>query len=150
MTRPAAWAFAMMFLAFSSLAVYAAEGFELPRFVPAGEDEFYPDAAARKLLQGAAGVDFMIDAKGRAQVLGQRFADNPEFGAKASEFIERGRFNVPDGWEQAGGTEQRFFLEVQFSITRGGDSCARKPPRLADSAIVTICKVQVSRRSGRL
>ena len=123
MTRPLAWAVATAFLALGSLCVYADDSatesvyalheVQLPTF-SASSDDLYPVAAARKLLQGSVGVEFQIDAEGRAQILSQTFVDAPEFAESASEVLKRGRFRVPEDWVKAGGPDQRFVVEVQF------------------------------------
>jgi hypothetical protein len=164
MTRPFAWAVATMFLAFGSLGVYATDSdvqgsppeglspvaaVQLPEFVPSSDD-LYPEAAARKLMQGAAGVELQIDAEGQVQIVAQTFADNPDFAANAAEFLKRGRFRVPGDWLQSGGPGAHFVVEVQFSLARGGAACTPKPPRVADTPVLTVCRSIASRRGGRL
>lgn len=149
MTRPLAWALATVFLALGSLGVYAADDARMPGFVAPSED-LYPAAAARKLLQGSVGVEFQIDGEGRAQILSQTFVDAPEFAENASEVLKRGRFKVPEDWAQSGGPDQRFVVEVQFTIARGDAPCARKPPHVADTEVVLVCRVQPIRRKNRL
>lgn len=161
MTRPFARAIATAFLALGSMSVYAADeaasqellpaaaDVRLPDFTAAAED-FYPASAARKLQQGSAGVEFRIDAQGHVEILAQPYADDPDFAASAAEFLKRGRFRVTDDWVQSGGTQLRFAVEIQFSLTRGGIQCAPKPPRVADTQVITVCRAQPSRRSGRL
>ena len=155
MTRPFAWATAMAFLALGSLSVYASDSEEplppvpelqLPRFVPAGDD-FYPASAVRNLTQGSVGVEFQIDDQGRVQDLAPTFADNADFATSATEFLTKGRFKIPADWVQNGGPGYRFFLEVQFSIARGDAGCAKKPPRVVDTAVVTVCRVQPKRKT---
>lgn len=149
MTRPLAWAVATVFLAFGSLGVYAAQDARLPGFVAPSED-LYPAAAARKLMQGSVGIELQIDDQGRARILSQTFSDAPEFAENASEVLTRGRFKVPEGWAQSGGPEQRFLVEVQFIIARGDAPCAKKPPHVADTEVVLVCRVQPTRRKSRL
>jgi len=157
MTRPLAWATAMAFLALGSLSVYASDSevsddpaavseLRLPKFVAADAD-FYPASAARKMMQGSVGLEFQIDDQGRAQVVGQTFADQPDFAPSAQEFLKQGRFRIPEDWAQSGGPEVRFVVEVQFSIARGDDTCAKKPPHVADMEIVMVCRVQAKRRT---
>jgi hypothetical protein len=157
MTRPLARATAMAFLALGSLSVYASDSevsdvpaaayeLPLPKFV-ASDADFYPASAARKMMQGSVGLEFQIDDQGRAQVMGQTFADSPDFAPSAQEFLKQGRFRVPDDWVQSGGPDVRFVVEVQFSIARGEDSCAKKPPHVADMEIVMVCRVQAKRRT---
>jgi hypothetical protein len=155
MTRPFAWATAMAFLALGLPSVYASDVVEplppvpelhLPQFVPAGAD-FYPASAARSLTQGSVGVEFQIDAQGRVQDLAATFADSGDFATSATEYLTRGRFRIPADWVHNGGPGRRFFLEVQFSIARGYADCAKKPPRVADSDILTVCRVQPKRKS---
>ena len=149
MTRPLAWAVATMFLGLGSLGVYAADEGALPLFVQSGED-FYPAAAARKLMQGSVGLELQIDDQGRAQILSHTFVDAPEFAESASEVLKRGHFKVPEDWAQSGGPEQHFVVEVQFTIARGDAPCARKPPHVADAEVVLVCRVQSIRRKSRL
>ena len=157
MTRPFAWATAMAFLALGSLSVYAADSevpatageVGLPQFVASGGD-FYPASAARKLMQGSVGVEVQIDDQGRAQVLEQTFADHPDFGASAAEFLKSGRFQVSPDWVQSGGPDQRFVVEIQFSVARGGASCVKRPPHVADTEIIVVCHSLPTRRGGRL
>jgi hypothetical protein len=155
MTRPFAWATAMAFLARGSLSVYASDVDEplppvpelhLPQFEPASID-FYPASAARSLTQGSVGVEFQIDDRGRVQDLAATFADNGDFATSATAYLTQGKFRIPADWVQNGGPGRRFFLEVQFSIARGDASCAKKPPRIADSDILTVCRVQPKRKS---
>jgi hypothetical protein len=155
MTRPFAWATAMAFLALGSLSVYASDVYDplppvpelqLPRFAPAGAD-FYPSSAARSLTQGSVGVEFQIDDEGRVQDLAATFADSGDFATSATEYLTQGRFRIPADWVQSGGPGRRFFLEVQFSIARGDAGCAKKPPRVADSDVLTVCRVQPKRKS---
>ena len=149
MTRPLAWAVATVFLAFGSLGVYAADDVRLPGFVPSSED-LYPAAAVRKLMQGSVGVELQIDDQGRARILSQTFSDAPEFAESAAEVLKRGHFKVPEDWAQSGGPEQRFLVEVQFIIARGDAPCAKKPPHVADTEVVLVCRVQPTRRKSRL
>lgn len=161
MTRPFAWTFATAFLALGSMSVYAADegpsqellpaaaDVRLPDFTAAAED-FYPVSAARKLQQGSAGVEFRIDAQGHAEILAQPYADDPDFAASAAEFLKHGSFRVTDEWVQSGGTQLRFAVEIQFAVARGGTQCVPRPPRVADTQVLTVCRLQPSRRSGRL
>jgi hypothetical protein len=166
MIRPFAWAVATVLLAFGSPGVYAGDSdsdvqgsspgdaaavvpLQLPQFVPSGDD-FYPESAARKLAQGAAGFEIQIDAEGHAQIVSETFADNPDFGTSAAEFLKRGRFRIPEDWLQSGGPGAHFVLEVQFSLARGSATCTPKPPRVADTEVLTVCRTIVSRRGGRL
>jgi hypothetical protein len=138
-----------VFLAFGSLGVYAAQDARLPGFVASSED-LYPAAAARKLMQGSVGIELQIDDQGRARILSQTFSDAPEFTETASEVLKRGHFKVPEDWAQSGGPEQRFLVEVQFIIARGDAPCAKKPPHVADTEVVLVCRVQPIRRKSRL
>jgi TonB family protein len=166
MTRPIPMAVATAVLALGSLCVYAADSegqsetaeteskyayhdVVLPRFTPSSE-ELYPAAASRKLLQGSVGVEFQIDAEGRARVLSQTFVDAPEFAASASEVLERGRFDVPADWVKAGGPAQHFVIEVQFNIARGDAPCTKRPPHVADTEVISVCWQQPTRRRSRL
>ena len=158
MTRPLAWAVATAFLALGSLGVYADSETEsayalheaqLPAFTPSSED-LYPAAAARKLLQGSVGVEFRIDAQGRAQILSQTFIDAPEFAENASEVLKRGSFRVPGDWVQSGGPDARFVVEVQFNIARGDAPCVKRPPHVVDTEVVLVCWLQPNRRKSRL
>jgi hypothetical protein len=157
MTRPFARPIAIAFLALGSLSVYAADSetapaageVRLPDFVPSGDD-FYPSSAARKLQQGSVGIELQIDDKGRVQILAQAFADQPDFAASATEFLQHGRFEVSPDWVQSGGPEQRFVVEIQFSIARGGGSCVKKPPHVPDTEVIVVCRLQPTRRGGRL
>ena len=159
MTRPFAWATAMAFLALGSLSVYADADSEsapaatvfvqLPDFDPSADD-FYPAAAARKLVQGSVGVEFQIDDQGRAQELAQTFTDHPDFAPSAAEFLKKGRFRVSPDWAQSGNATVRFVVEVQFSVARGGTSCAKRPPHVADTEIFVVCRSLPTRRGGRL
>jgi hypothetical protein len=155
MTRPFAWATAMAFLALGSLSVYASDTDEplppvpelqLPQFVAAGDD-FYPASAVRNLTQGSVGVEFQIDDKGHVQDLAATFADNADFATSATEYLSKGRFRIPEDWVQNGGPGYRFAVEVQFLIGRGDAGCARKPPRIADTAVVTVCRMQPRRKT---
>ncbi len=170
MTRPLARATAMAFLALGALSVYADDSgitsdsaasaasaaadagdswMQLPDFAkPAGD--FYPSAAASKLLQGSVGFEFQVDEKGQAQILAQTFTDHPDFALKAADFLTKGRFRVAPEWVQSGGPGLRFAVEVQFSLARGGDSCDKKPPRVADTQVLVVCRSLPNRRSGRL
>ena len=149
MARRLAWIVATAFLGLGSLGVYAADAWELPGFVPSTED-LYPTAAARKLLQGSVGIELQIDEQGRARILSQTFVDAPEFAENAAEVLKRGRFKVPEGWAESGGPAQRFVVEVQFIIARGDAPCTRKPPHVADTEVVLVCRVQPTRRKSRL
>ena len=166
MTRPVSMAVATAFLALGSLYVYAGDSqgqsetaeteskyadreLVLPRFMPSSE-ELYPAAASRKFLQGSAGIEFQIDAEGRAQILSQIFVDAPEFGESASEVLKRGRFDVPADWVTAGGPAQHFVIEVQFNITRRDAPCTKRPPHVADTEVISVCWQQPSRRRNRL
>jgi hypothetical protein len=163
MTRPFGWATAMAFLALASLSVYAADPevpdasgvpaasgvVQLPDFVPSDED-FYPASAARKLLQGSVGFELQIDDQGRVQLLSQTFADHPDFAPDAAGFLKSGRFRVAPGWVQSGGPDQRFVVEVQFSVARGGGSCTKRPPHVADTEVFVVCRSLPNRRGGRL
>ncbi len=149
MIRPLAWAVATVFLVLGCLGVYAADDVRLPGFVPSGED-LYPAAAARKLLQGSVGVEVQIDGEGRAQILSQTFVDAPEVAESAAEVLKRGHFKVPEDWAQSGGPDERFVVEVQFTIARGDAPCAKKPPHVADTEVVLVCRLQPSRRKSRL
>jgi hypothetical protein len=145
----------MAFLALGSLSVYAGDEVEplppvpelqLPQFVPSSGD-FYPASAARSLTQGSVGVEFLIDDQGRVQEFAATFADNSDFATSAAEYLNTGRFRIPSDWVQNGGPGRRFFLEVQFSIGRGEAGCTKKPPRVADSDILMVCRMQVRRRT---
>lgn len=160
MSRPFAWATAMAFLALGSLSVYAGDSegsdvadvppafseLRLPKFV-ASDADFYPVSAARKMMQGSVGVEFLIDDQGRAQVVSQTFADHPDFAPNAQEFLKQGRFRIPEDWTQSGGPDVHFVVEVQFSIARGDDTCAKKPPHVADTEVMMVCRVQAKRRT---
>jgi len=126
----------------------AAPVYLLPDFV-ASSDDFYPESAARRLLQGAVGIEFQIDAKGHVQQLQPTYTDNADFSAKAQEYLKQGRFRTVDGWEQAGGPEIKFVVEIQFSIVRDGATCDKKPPRVADTEVLVVCRQLVSRRNSR-
>lgn len=170
MTRPLARATAMAFLALGALSVYADDSgitsdsaasaasaateagasswMQLPNFTqPAGD--FYPSSAASKLVQGSAGIEFQIDEQGHAQILAQTFTDHPDFALKAAEFLTKGRFRVAPEWVQSGGPGLRFAVEVQFSLSRGDDACDKKPPRVADTEVLVVCRSLPNRRSGR-
>jgi hypothetical protein len=163
MTRPFACAIAMAFLALGSPSVYADDSavpaaaetsaatpvFSLPAFVPASGD-FYPPSAASKLQQGSVGIEFQIDDQGRAQILAQTFADDPEFAPNAADFLTKGHFRISPEWVQSGGPGLRFTVEVQFSVARGGDSCEKKPPHVADTEVLVVCRSLPSRRGRRL
>ncbi len=122
--------------------------YQLPDF-EASPGNFYPESAARRLLQGAVGIEFQIDAEGRVQALQPRYTDNPDFAEKAQEYLKQGRFQTVDGWEQAGGPDLKFVVEVQFSVVRDGPTCEKKPPRVADTDVLVVCKQLVSRRNSR-
>lgn len=167
MTRPLAWATAMTFLALGSPSVYADDSgisgadsavadsaaiaamLALPDFVPAAGD-FYPSSAASNLLQGSVGFELRIDAQGRAQILAQTFADDPDFAPKAADFLTKGHFRISPEWVQSGGPGLRFAVEVQFLVARGGDACEKKPPHVADTDVLVVCRSLPSRRRGRL
>ncbi len=149
MSRPLAWAVATVLLALGSLGVSAADDVRLPGFVSSGDD-LYPAAAARRMLQGSVGLELQIDGEGRARILSQTFVDAPVFAENAAEVLKRGHFKVPEDWAQSGGPEQRFVVEVQFTIARGDAPCARKPPHVADTQVVLVCRLQPSRRKNRL
>jgi len=122
--------------------------YQLPDFV-ASPGDFYPESAARRLLQGAVGIEFQIDAEGHVQELQPTYTDNPDFSEKAQEYLKKGRFRTVDGWEQAGGPELKFVVEVQFSVVRDGSTCEKKPPRVADTEVLVVCRQLVSRRNSR-
>ena len=162
MKRPLASAAAMAFLALGSMSVYADDSgvpvasesppaavVSLPRFVPPS-GKFYPRGAASRLEQGSVGIEFLIDEKGRAQILAQTFADDPDFAPKAAAFLTKGHFKISPDWVQSGGPGVRFAVEVQFSIARGGDPCEQKPPHVADTEVLVVCHALPSRRRGRL
>lgn len=165
MTRPLARATAMAFLALCSLSVYAddsavsesppeGEGavsswMQLPNFVPSSGD-FYPSSAASKLLQGSVGIEFQIDDQGRVQILSQTFADHPDFAPNAADYLTKGRFRISPEWVQSGGPGLKFVVEVQFSLVRGGGSCDKKPPHVADTEVLVVCRPLPARRGGRL
>ena len=170
MTRPLARATAMAFLALGSLSVYAddsavsteaaapavsADGtaasswMQLPNFQPSSGD-FYPSSAASKLMQGSVGIEFQIDEQGRAQILSQTFVDHPDFAPGATDYLTKGRFRVSPEWAQSGGPGLKFVVEVQFSLARGGASCDKKPPHVADTEVLVVCRSLPARRSGRL
>lgn len=56
---------------------------------------------------------------------------------------------MPGDWGQTAGSDLLFVVEVQFSISRDG-ACEKKPPRVADTEVLVICKVLASRRDRRL
>jgi TonB family protein len=122
--------------------------YQLPHF-EASAGDFYPDSAARRLLQGAVRIEFQIDAEGHVQNLQPTDTDNPDFSEKAQEYLKKGRFQTVDGWEQAGGPELKFVVEVQFSVVREGSICEKKPPRVADTEVLPVCRWLVSRRNTR-
>jgi hypothetical protein len=126
-----------------------AGAFLLPDFV-ASPDDFYPESASRRLLQGAVGIEFQIDAEGHVQALRPTYTDNPDFAEKAQEYLKKGRFKTVDGWEQAGGPDLKFVVEVQFSVVRDGPICEKKPPRVADTEVLVVCKQLVRRNNRRL
>jgi len=156
MFRPLARVTAMAFLALGSLSVYADDSgvtsdswMQLPGFSqPAGD--FYPSSAAGKLMQGSVGLEFQIDEKGHAQILAQSFADHSDFASKAADFLTKGTFRVSPEWVQAGGPGLKFAVEVQFLLARNGDSCDKKPPRVADTEVLVVCRSLPTRRGGRL
>ena len=170
MTRSLARATAMAFLALGSLSVYADDSavsaespapvvpaddtaasswMQLPNFQPSSGD-FYPSSAASKLMQGSVGIEFQIDEQGRAQILSQTFADHPDFAPGAAEYLTKGRFRISPEWIQSGGPGLKFVVEVQFSLSRGGGSCDKKPPHVADTEVLVVCRALPTRRSGRL
>jgi hypothetical protein len=122
---------------------------QLPEFTPSSGD-FYPESAARRLLQGAVGVELQIDAQGQAQILQQTYTNHPDFADKAEAFLKSGRFQTSDEWVQSGGPEVTFLVEVQFSVARNGDACEQKPPRVADVEVLVVCRKLVSRRDRSL
>jgi len=122
--------------------------YQLPDFEAAAGD-FYPQSAARRLLQGAVGIEFQIDAKGQVQNLQPTYTDNADFSEKAQEYLKQGRFRTVAGWEQAGGSEIKFVVEIQFSVVRDGSICEKKPPRVADTEVLVVCRQLVSRRNTR-
>jgi TonB family protein len=122
--------------------------YQLPHF-DASPGDFYPDSAARRLLQGTVSIEFQIDAEGQVQNLQQTYANYPDFSEKAQEYLKKGRFQTVDGWEQAGGPELKFVVEVQFSVVREGSTCDKKPPRVADTEVLAVCRWLVSRRNTR-
>jgi len=173
MMRPLTRATAMAFLALGTLTVYASDSdvsadsvvsplvspaatradvatdwMQLPDFVPPAGD-FYPPSAASRLTQGAVGFEFQIDEEGRAQILAQTFTDHP-FAPSATDYLTKGRFRVSPEWVQAGGPGLRFEVEVQFSIARDGGSCDKKPPHVADTEVLVVCRSLPPRRRGRL
>jgi hypothetical protein len=170
MTRPLARATAMAFLALGSLSVYADDSavsaesaapdvsaddtaasswMQLPDFLPSSGD-FYPPSAASKLMQGSVGIEFQIDEQGRAQILSQTFTDHADFAPNAANYLTRGRFRVSPEWVQSGGPGLKFVVEVQFSLARGGGSCDKKPPHVADTEVLVVCRALPARRGGRL
>lgn len=164
MIRPLARATAMAFLALGTLSVYADDSaapavsdgeaaapnwMQLPVFAPATGD-FYPSSAASKLVQGSVGLEFQIDEQGHAQILSQTFADQADFASSAARYLTKGRFRISPEWVQAGGPGLRFVVEVQFSLARGGGSCDKKPPRVADTEVLVVCRSLATRRGGRL
>jgi hypothetical protein len=164
MTRSLARATAMAFLALGSLSVYADDSavsaesaapdnasswMQLPNFAPATGD-FYPSSAASKLMQGSVGIEFQIDEQGRAQILSQTFVDHPDFAPQAANYLTQGRFRISPEWVQAGGPGLKFVVEVQFSLARGGGSCDKKPPHVADTEVLVVCRALPARRGGRL
>ena len=161
MTRPLARATAMAFLALGALSVYADDSavsaddtaatswMQLPDFVPSSGD-FYPPSAASKLMQGSVGIEFQIDEQGRAQILSQTFADHSDFAPRAADYLTKGRFRISPEWVQAGGPGLKFVVEVQFSLARGGGSCDKKPPHVADTEVLVVCRSLPTRRGGRL
>jgi hypothetical protein len=164
MGKPVAKRLAIAFLALGSMSVYAGASdsaaaadsaapavleIRLPDFAPVVGD-FFPDSAARKLMQGSAGMEFQIDGEGHVQIMGETFADQPDFAASAAEFLKKGRFRVGSNWVEIGGPTVRFYAEIQFVISRGGSDCAKKPPRTPDTEVIVVCRSQPSRRSGRL
>jgi hypothetical protein len=126
----------------------AAPLYQLPHF-DASPGDFYPDSAARRLLQGAVGIEFQIDAEGHVQNLQQTYTNYPDFSEKAQEYLKKGQFRTVEGWEQAGGPELKFVVEVQFSVVREGTTCDKKPPRVADIEVLAVCRWLVSRRNTR-
>jgi TonB family protein len=126
----------------------AAPLYQLPHF-DAVPGDFYPDSAARRLLQGSVGIEFQIDAEGHVQNLQQTYANYPDFSEKAQEYLKKGRFQTVAGWEQAGGPELKFVVEIQFSVVREGSTCEKKPPRVADTEVLAVCRWLVSRRNSR-
>src|SRR5262249_42575645 len=132
MIRPFARAFAIMFLALGSLSAFAAAEIPLPEFVPSGAN-FYPESAARKLLQGSVGVEFQIDGGGRAQILGQTFVDDPDFAASASELLKQGHFKIPADWVESGGSSPRFNSPSCVAIPRARRNRRTWPTRSSSS-----------------
>lgn len=122
---------------------------QLPAFIPSSGD-FYPESAARRLLQGAVGVELQIDAEGQAELLRQTYTSHPDFADKAEAFLKSGRFRTSDEWVQSGGPGVTFLVEVQFSVARGSNVCDKKPPRVADVAVLVVCRMLVSRRDRGL
>jgi hypothetical protein len=132
-----------------SQADVAIDWMQLPDFVPSAGD-FYPPSAASRLTQGAVGFELQIDHEGHAQILSQTFTDHPDFAPSATEYLTKGRFRVSPEWVQAGGPGLRFAVEVQFSIARDGGSCDKKPPHVADTEVLVVCRPLPPRRRGRL
>jgi hypothetical protein len=123
----------------------APKGPKVPRFVFGGDD-FYPTTSTRRGEQGMVGIEFSIDGKGRAQQLKELHAPSHDLAAAASAVLKEGVFRVPADWEVSGSHNQRFTMEVEFTLVELGTPChSVQPAHTGTAAVVRICGTAIRR-----
>lgn len=89
----------------------------IPSYRSAHPDEdYYPDVARRDNAQGIVVMAFTIGARGTVDKAAFISAAAPELQSGTLELLKSLRFTVPKGWQQSGGTEQRYTLLVNFRM----------------------------------
>ena len=91
---------------------------ELPPFLMGRQvGPFYPDRARRIGEAGIVMLKFNIDGRGAIQDVRAGPEANADLAQAAESMLQNGRFKVPQGWEQSGGSKQSFTMEFRYYLS---------------------------------
>lgn len=101
------------------------------------QGHFYPDRARRIGEAGIVMLKFNIDGRGAIQGVTAGPDANADLAQAAESMLQNGRFKVPPGWEQSGGSKQSFTMEFRYYLRCPPDHPL--PEVVPDGQVETIC-----------
>lgn len=105
---------------------------------PSGQaGPYYPERARRLGEGGIVMLKFNVGGDGTARGVTVAGDANADLAKTAVLMVRRGRFKVPQAWEQSAGPKQSFTMEFRFEL-----SCpaAHPPPELVpEPQVMTLC-----------
>lgn len=101
------------------------------------QGHFYPDRARRIGEADIVMLKFNIDGRGVIQGVTAGPDANADLAQAAESMLQNGRFKVPPGWEQSGGSKQSFTMEFRYYLRCPPDHPL--PEVVPDGQVETIC-----------